>query len=255
MVDIHCHILHSIDDGAKDLAASLEMCRVAVQNGIDKIVATPHFLYFSKVEEFFEKRDTHIAELRNKIAALGLRLQIFPGAEVAASDAMLRCEYLNRLTINGTRYILLELPFTSTKEKKIYEYADYVFDCGLIPIIAHPERYEYTLKDYDIINNLADRGCLFQINIGSAIGQFGHRPSALSNAMIKNRLADFLSTDAHYPHDRRSPDMAQMLSKMKGSISDEDKQYMTTIAPELVLQGRPLYDRQAQYIKKKLFSL
>ncbi|MBR6408464.1 MAG: hypothetical protein IKS19_07810 [Clostridia bacterium] len=255
MIDIHCHILPDIDDGAKDMQTSLKMCAAAIKNGVDAIVATPHFLYFSKAEEFFEKRSARLYALRNEIDRLGMKIKIFAGAEVAASDIMFGYKSLERLTINGSRYILLELPFTKTKEQKIYDYVDYVFGCGLVPIMAHPERFDYTLKNYDIINNLADRGCCFQINAGSAAGHFGRRVAELSNAMIKSRLADFIATDAHFAEGTRSPELSSIISEIKTEIPEMDRKYMTSVAPLLVLQNKVLPDRQPQYIEKRRFSL
>ena len=123
--------------------------------------------------------------------------------------------------INNSRYLLLEFPFIPVKEEHLMEYADCVFDNGLIPIIAHPERFEIIMNNYDIINELGDKGCLFQINCFSLLGGFGRRVKKLAMAMLKNGYADILATDAHTSSGRRSINLKDCLlytssSKLSG---------------------------------------
>lgn len=167
MIDIHCHILNEIDDGARDLETAIRMCRMAEMNGIKHIVATPHTNTVDNINRFIEVRDDRLENLRKHIAQRGIDVKLYPGAEVFVDDDIFFANDLKRLTINSSRYILIEFNFRNLKIRKIYDYLNEIIDAGLVPIIAHPERYEFFQFDYDAVNSLAKNGVIFQINASS----------------------------------------------------------------------------------------
>ena len=133
------------------------------------------------------------------------------------------------------------------------EYTDCVFDNGLIPIIAHPERFEIIMNDYDIINELGDKGCLFQINCFSLLGGFGRRVKKLAMAMLKNGYADILATDAHTSSGRRSINLKEMVNSIPDSIQSEILSKAVNDIPLLIINNKPIQIIRQSYIKKSIF--
>ena len=133
------------------------------------------------------------------------------------------------------------------------EYTDCVFDNGLIPIIAHPERFEIIMNNYDIINELGDKGCLFQINCFSLLGGFGRRVKKLAMAMLKNGYADILATDAHTSSGRRSINLKEMVNSIPDSIQSEILSKAVNDIPLLIINNKPIQIIRQSYIKKSIF--
>ena len=137
MIDIHCHILPEIDDGARDLETAIRMCHMAEANGIKHIVATPHTNTVDNINSFINLRDERLKLLRRSVEERGIDVKLYPGAEVFVDDDIFFANDLKRLTINGSRYILIEFNFRNVKIRKIYDYLNEIIDAGLVPINAH----------------------------------------------------------------------------------------------------------------------
>ena len=197
MIDLHCHILHGIDDGARSLDESVHLCRIAVQNSIQKAVATPHLVRPESAEEFVSIRDRRIDELRKVLFRENIPLEIVAGAEVFVNDDIFYAPSLDGVTLGGSRYMLIEFDFTGLNINRIIKYVNEIISRGYIPIIAHPERYRFMQQNYDIVNHLADMGILFQINSSSLAGFGGIESRELGFAMVASGIASFIGTDAH----------------------------------------------------------
>ena len=157
MIDIHNHILFDIDDGAKTIEASVQMCRDAYKNGIEHIVLTPHFVNFSDVENFIEERDSRIFELRNMLNAERIPVKLYAGAELYLSDGVFSADNLDELTLGNSKYILCEFPLGPFNINRVPEWIDELIDRGYVPVIAHPERYHEFHRNLFIIDELIDR--------------------------------------------------------------------------------------------------
>jgi protein-tyrosine phosphatase len=191
MIDIHCHLLPGIDDGASSWEVTLEMCRLAQQDGITHIVATPHANF-----EYNYDRDAHLAlldELRLRVPGLSFSL----GCDLHLSyenieDAKRHPE---RYAIGDTRYLLVELSEYSTfnMARMLYE----LQSAGLLPILTHPERNPLILNKPDLLHEFAAAGSLFQITANSLTGFWGKRPQKLCVEMLRNNLVHFIASDAH----------------------------------------------------------
>ncbi len=250
MIDIHCHILNGIDDGARDLETSIRMCRVAEMNGIKHIVATPHTNTVDNLESFLETRDERIHTLRKNLKERNINVSIYPGAEVFVDDDIYFSNGLKRLTINGSRYILIEFAFRNLKIRKIYDYLNEIIDMGLIPIIAHPERYEFFQFDYDAVNSLAKNGVLFQINSSSLASLDGPQEFELAYSMAYNGIASFIGTDAH-SLTHRSNNLADMMRFFPPDISQFNMQMMTHDAAKAVLTDGEIPQAERREIRKR----
>jgi protein-tyrosine phosphatase len=206
MVDIHCHILPETDDGAVSLEESVAMCRAAAADGIETIVATPHM--FDGVHETPEK-----AAIREKIdrvmEASGGCVNIVPGGEVRYSYEIFQEAQLPdaRIKLNGSSYMLLEFPFHSVPpniEMTIFQ----IFNAGITPVIAHPERNKRLQEKPAILADLVERGAFSQIDAGSLMKSFGSEAYHLAKRIIESGMAHFIATDAHH-QDRRRPLLSQ----------------------------------------------
>ncbi len=197
MIDIHCHILPQIDDGASSMAEAVELCRIAEQNGITHAIATPHLIPMNGIEEFVEQRDERIERLKSAIAEENIKLNILAGAEIYVDDDIFYAPKLDKVTLAGSCYCLIEFAFSRVGFSSIVRYIKEIRSRGLEPIIAHPERYEYMQRDWNLINRLIDMGVLFQINSSSLLGASGLEAQKLALAMVQTKAASFIASDAH----------------------------------------------------------
>lgn len=208
-VDIHSHIIPGIDDGAKDMETALEMLRLASLDGTRHIVATPHFtpstisdiggatLDTSGIMNISEIVREKTSELSEQAASLNIDINIYSGTEVLIHpDIPSLLENNSICTINGSKYVLVEFPMS---EIPLYA-SEVLYQIqlkGLIPIIAHPERYNEVIKDCGILLDLVGRGMLVQVNAGSLTGLFGRKAQKTAMKLIKAGMTHFVASDAH----------------------------------------------------------
>jgi len=196
MIDIHSHILPAIDDGAKDINMSLEMLKIAVDKGIKKIVATPHYY-----RGYYENKYEDICKLVDEVSSIAYKsdidIDIIPGQEIFLAGHIL--ELYKEGIIRGlaeTKYMLIELPMNTMPKDAL----DIIYELkveGVKPIIAHPERYMYIIEKPSRINVFIEEGCFFQINGGSIKGLFGKTVQKTAETLIRNGICDFIASDAH----------------------------------------------------------
>jgi protein-tyrosine phosphatase len=201
-VDIHCHLLPGVDDGAKSWQESLEMTRMAVQDGIQFVIATPHQLGAFGHRRGCEIRDA-TQRLQNYVAEQGSGLRILPGADVRVEPDMVpRIARGEVLTLADQRkHVLLELPHEIyvPLDRCLRELADH----GLVGVLSHPERNQGLLRQPRLIPKLLQLGCLMQITAGSLLGSFGPHSQALCESMLDQGYVHFVATDAHGTKSRR----------------------------------------------------
>ena len=236
MVDLHCHILPDFDDGAKNKNISLQMGKDAIKNNVTKIVSTSHYSCSAEINDFVKERNKKIEKLRKIFLENSVDVKLYPGAEVYLNDNIYFDNSLENLTINNTRYLLCELDFVGLTANKITRYFDEIVSRNLVPILAHPERYEFFQNDYDLVNFLADMGTLFQINFSSLAGIDSIKSQILARKMVESGMASFVATDAHGIKER-SLKIDYYLSKLPQTISKERIKMLFEINPQKVLDG------------------
>lgn len=219
MIDIHSHILPGLDDGAKNEETSLEMLRMAVRGRTDTIIATPHYNKYFAIADC----ETSRRECRNLTSIAmenGIEVDIVPGQEINIGVDVVRLYNEGVIGCLGeTRYMLLELRYSGIDGmdfEKIYE----LRLRGIVPVIPHPERYDYIINKPSIINRLIGEGCLVQINTGSVLGVFGKECKKTAELLIKHRAAHLIGTDCHSVGNR-CPNLDVCMRKLK----KEDKVY------------------------------
>lgn len=197
MIDIHNHILYNIDDGSPDIDTSIELCRDAYENGYKTIVVTPHFADYRHIDDFISERDYKAARLQEILETEEIPIAVKSGAELFLSDGILNAGNLDDLTINNSRYMLCEFPLGPFNIKRGLMWIDELVERGYTPILAHPERYVEIHRNLHIVDELLDRGVIFQVNIDSLVGKNGSNAQRMSVDMVCRRIALLIGTDAH----------------------------------------------------------
>lgn len=195
MTDIHCHVIYGIDDGAATLEESLAMLKTAYEDGINRVIATPHYndVYRGGAEVILERADIIARRLKRE----NIDVCLFTGNECLLDDKLLGDLLSGRcLTLAGSRYVLIEIsPFLSPGIMKTM-LSDIIRN-NYIPIVAHCERLVGKREDIGKIRNLKDIGCLLQINASTVLenkrGWF--RKWVMSS--IADGSVSFICSDAH----------------------------------------------------------
>lgn len=197
MIDIHCHILPGFDDGPASMEESIDMARLASQHGIDRLVATPHSALLVGRSYGAVQIRAAVERLRGALAEQNVPVEVMPGIEAHISPNMEReLGQGTALTLNGSRYLLLELPFSMMPlfaEQAIKD----LRHGRRVPILAHPERLEYFQHDPNRLGQLVRLGALVQLTADSLVGGFGPRSRAAAEIMLLHGMAHFLASDAH----------------------------------------------------------
>ena len=186
-----------MDDGARSFDSSVELCRLAYETGTDILFLTPHIIHWEDASALYDAREERASYLQNILYNEGKDLKLIKGFEILCDDDIFDIKYFTPYTLNGTKYILIEFNFHRTTEEDVNAWCDYLISNGLVPIIAHPERYEFVKNDISVIERLSDKGCLFQMNCGSAVGVFGDVECNVALRMLFGGYVDFIGSDAH----------------------------------------------------------
>ena len=196
MIDIHTHIIPFIDDGSISEEVSIEMLKIAYLSGTRKIVLTPHY-YRGKYTVPIDVVKKHLKKMKKIAEDHRIDIEIFAGQEIYFTPSLLEDLDNKEIgTINDTRYILIEFNLESFD----YEIFDVLHELkirGLVPIIAHPERYKEFQKKPSKVNEFIEAGCLFQLNANSTSGLLGSESKKLAEIFLKNRIYSFIGSDAH----------------------------------------------------------
>ena len=231
MIDMHSHILPAIDDGSRDPEMTLEMLEESYRQGITDIVATPHF-YINKdnIESFLEKRNNAYDIIKGKISDRNDVPNIYLGAEVYFFNGISRYDGLDKLCINNSKYMLLEMPFNKWSSKVLTEVENIIFDRKIIPIIAHIERYLDLQHGTDNINNLFSLEVIIQAN-ASYVNYMFSRKKALK--WIDNNIIQLMGSDAHNM-DSRAPNLGKAYDIIKKKLGDSAVNRINSLGKEIL---------------------
>ena len=240
MVDIHTHIIPGLDDGSEDMENSIVMAEMAVDSGVDTIIATPHCNQIGMYENYVSDELLKIMdEFRNEIEREKLELNVGLGMEIFCTrdvPRLLREKKL--LTLNDSRYVLVEFAFgidIVRMERMLYS----ILDSGYVPIIAHPERYYAVQAQPEILFDWLQDGMGTQMNKGSLFGRFGRNEFRCANAMLNNGLVTCIASDAHGV-DSRTTDMTEISEFISLEYSEELADLLLTENPKRIFENKPL---------------
>ena len=250
MIDIHSHILPGLDDGAKSMADSLAMLKIAAESGTTDIVATPHAN--SKYSFSPDLIDRKISELQ----AASPTPRIHRGCDFHLTvenieDAL---AHPAKYTINGKGYLLVEF-----SDSLIPKTTDDIFDrlqgAGLIPVITHPERNAILKSRTDLLRLWVGNGCLVQITAQSLLGRFGRTARSFAVQLFQQNLVHFVASDAHDTK-HRPPALKAAYDYVAKTWGKERAQTVFVTAPRAAILGEPFYADQPEKVrvKKKWYS-
>lgn len=221
LIDIHSHILPSVDDGSRSLEQSMNMVRIAYREGIGQIIATPHF-FVHRFEYSPKELISKLEMVKNSIRREMPEMKLHLGCEIMyTSDIAELIADGKVLSMCDSRYVLVEfMPGVTCRELK--DGIHNVSLSGKIPIIAHVERYQAVMDDIYFIDDLKELGACIQVNAGSVVGDLGRNIKKNIKLLMKEELIDFVATDCHSDGHR-----APYLEKCARYISRKfDEDYM-----------------------------
>jgi protein-tyrosine phosphatase len=253
MIDLHCHILPGVDDGAQSLSDSIEMARKAVEQGIKRIVATPHHRnnnYENPKSSIIDR----VLDLNQVLREEKIELEVLPGQEVRIHGEMIEgFEAGEILPVNHTPYLLVEFPSNHVPrytEKLFYD----LQMKGLIPVIVHPERNQELIERPELLYQLVKKGVLTQITAASVCGNFGKKIKNFSLQLIEANLTHLIASDAHNIT-RRGFKMREAFGTIQQMYGNEMVYFFEDNA-SLLIEGKYVYKEEPERIKKKkLFFL
>jgi protein-tyrosine phosphatase len=224
MIDLHSHILPGIDDGSKSLAMSLDMARIAVDDGIRIMACTPHIypgLYQNHTAGIVAARDA----LQAALDTHGIALQLTTGADVHLVPGLvegLRSGVVPSL--HGTRYVLLE-PSHHVAPPRFAESVFQLVAAGYVPVITHPERLTWLEDHFETMANLTRQGAWMQVTAGALTGMFGPKPKYWAERFLGDGLTHILATDAH-SSTRRVPVLSEARDIAEKLLGREEAQQL-----------------------------
>ncbi len=231
MIDIHSHVLPAIDDGSKDLEMTLEMLKESYAQGITDVLATPHF-YISKnnVEQFLTKRNNAYDLVMKAIKGKSDYPNLYLGAEVYFFNGISHMDDLDKLCINNSRYMLLEMPFNKWSNKVLTEVENIIFDRKITPVIAHVERYIDFQKGTDNIDSLFSLDVVIQLN-ASFVNYLFTRNKAMK--WINNNVVQLLGSDMHNM-DSRPPNLGKAYEYIKRKLGSHAVDKINDLGKEIL---------------------
>jgi protein-tyrosine phosphatase len=240
MIDLHCHILPGIDDGAADAAAALEMARAFVADGVSVVACTPHILpglYHNTGQNI----RAAVAGLQAALDREGIGLRLVPGADNhIAPNCVARLGSDQMLPLAGSRYVLIELPHHVASQRMEAAFFDLQI-AGYVPILTHPERLRWVEAHYEMIRRLTESGVWMQVTTGSLAGVFGSRAQYWAERMLDEGYVHVLATDAHDPV-RRRPDLGRGRELAARRLGEEEAWHLVSTRPRGVIDNVPPSD-------------
>jgi protein-tyrosine phosphatase len=235
VIDLHCHMLPGIDDGAPDLETSLQMARVAVADGITITACTPH-IFPGLYENDGPGIRKAVAALQVELDREEIPLQLTTGADVQLCPDLVAGLKSGRILALGTsRYFLFEPPH-HTAPPRLEEQVFASMAAGYHPIVTHPERLHWIESHYDTMKRMAHAGAWMQLTCGSVTGRFGKRPQYWSERMLDEGLVHILATDAHNLRNR-APLMASARDAVAERLGEQAATDMVLTRPRAVLDN------------------
>ncbi len=235
MIDIHSHILPEVDDGAKSWEVAVEICRMALADGITHMVATPH------CNDRYSYDREHLSVLLDQ-----LRTLIGDGPQLSLGcDFHLSFENLQRVleqphiyTIGETNYLLVELSNYSVP-LQIKDCFRRLGDCGLTPIITHPERNPILQQAPQRVLEWVEQGCLVQVTASALTGAWGERPETIARWLLDRGAVHILASDAHDTK-HRAPILSPARVVAAKLVGGEHAQALVLDNPAAVVSGQPV---------------
>lgn len=232
IIDFHSHILPGIDDGSRSVEQSLAMLREETRQGIDHVVATPHFYArYDSPAKFLKRRADAEKALRQALECMGGAPDFTVGAEVYYYSGMGNSDVISDLTIQGTNYILIEMPQPQWTSQMFQDLENLRVKQGLTPIITHIDRYIAPFRTNGIPEQLEKLPVLVQANAGFFLNR---KTSRMALRMLRSDQIQLLGSDCHNT-ETRPPNLGQAVrliqDKLGTEVLDRVRSYQSDVFP------------------------
>lgn len=233
MIDLHCHLLSGIDDGAADLDESLEMARLSVAGGVNVVACTPHFFPGVYNNSGSDVR-FRIADLQSQLDNAGIDCRLVTGGDLhIAPDLLAKLKSGEALSLNDGRYVLVEPPH-HVLPPNIEGLFFNLLSAGYVPILTHPERMSWIEREYELMFRLVRSGVWMQITAASLLGDFGSRAKSWALRMLREGLVHIVASDAHGAV-RRPPRMGEAFNALIPLVGEEEAFNLVRVRPEAII--------------------
>lgn len=235
MIDIHNHSLPGVDDGAKTMEEAIQNIKYLKSKGFNSFVLTSHYITNTRYTSSVEARKGILEELKKSLEDKEIKLYL--GNEVYINKGEVILDLLKRgeiRTPKGSKYILVELPL----DHRLRHLENIICDlnaAGLVPVIAHPERYTYIQEDFEKIYDLLEFDCRLQCNLTSIIGRYGSNAKRTMKRLLKEKLVSFIATDFHHYHGDDT--IGKALKKLGKYLSENEMKTVLEINPQIMLEN------------------
>ncbi len=199
MIDLHCHLLPGVDDGPATLEESLQLCQIAVADGITHAIVTPH-MHPGRWENTKESIERDCKALQAALDDAGIALKLGYAAEVRLSEHIVQQIENDEIPfygeVDGYQIMLLEFPhghIVPGSEKLVA----WLMERKIRPMIAHPERNKAVMRDVELIRPFVEMGCWLQVTAGSLQGKFGERAESVARELLDRGWVDVVASDGH----------------------------------------------------------
>ena len=235
MIDIHCHILPEVDDGPKSWEMAEAMCRMAVQDGIQHVVATPH-----SNDRYFYDREYLSTLLQTLQQRIGPQPALSLGCDFHLSYDNMQCAIRSpeQFCIGSSHYLLVEFSNFSISPQ-VDDWFTQVHQRGIIPIITHPERNPILQENPQRVLKWIELGCAVQVTASVFTGFWGPRPRQIADWLLQEKAVHFISTDAHDAK-RRVPVLSEARKVIAKEFGEELAQSLVEDNPGAVVNDQPL---------------
>jgi protein-tyrosine phosphatase len=239
MFDLHNHCLPGLDDGARDWEETLDMARIAVEDGIEGVVCTPHWVRGS-YENDRNGTLAAVTVLREKLQANKIPLKVYPGAEIRLDlDLHAAIGAGEILTVNDNgRFVLIEL-MTEVLPRNIDNFFWDLQMQRIVPIISHPERNLVLIREPERLYKWTEMGILSQVTAASLMGEFGPMVKEFTVMLIEHHLAHIIATDSH-GRGMRSPRLSPAFNEAANIVGKEMAYQMVCEIPRHIIQGNSI---------------
>ena len=251
MIDFHTHILPNIDNGSRNIEETFNLIKEAQKAGFEGIVLTSHYK-----EGYYEtdtpEREVWVNAISENLKAKGIDIKVYLANEIFITDNMMQLlEEGKASTINNTCYVLIDLPLDE-EPMNLYQVIYSLQENKLIPVIAHPEKYEFIQKEPEFVYELIEKGCYMQANYGSMLGQYGRKAQIIARKLFENNSIHFLGSDVHRQN-TIYPKMSEALEEIASIIGTERLEKLTTTNPKLALANKRI-EMDTPYESKLTFK-
>ena len=252
MIDFHSHIIPEIDDGSRSIEETMLLIKEAQKAGFTTIISTSHYLP-KQYEYDEESRKKFLEVIQMGARNLGIDINLCLGSEIYVSyDIVELLKEHKASTINGTNYVLFELPM----QVEIPNLKNIIYNLlgnGYRPIIAHPERYAYVKENPNWLLEYLELGVLFQSNYASIIGLYGKEAQKTVKLLLKNNMIHFLGSDVHKSRTIYTK-MPEILQELRKILERDRFKKLTKINAQRALENAAIYTETPTRIKKSFWN-